>query len=92
MPRLEDWSYSAGAYGAPELGGKLMGTVYGHPRFADETFVIISRIVGITKRGLLITVGKNKYKLGKPLREYEEKFPGANERLIKRIREYFKEK
>lgn len=55
MIRFKNWFIETrvrNEFQAPELGIKvLMGNVYGHPSFADDSYIHSSQIVGIEDMG-----------------------------------------
>lgn len=83
MPELIEWSIWKGPYEAPELGFKFRGVVFDHPRFPDHASITTSRVVDFdTETEEFITTSGTRYKLGEPLEEFEEAFPGARQGLI----------
>ena len=88
MPKLTNWFITSDSnpYLAPELiTSKLVGVVTGHDAFTDGEMVVTSPIVG-SKGDLIITKSGTLYELGEVDREYENKYPGARERVLKAIK------
>lgn len=86
-PRLEKWGMRATAsiYSAPEqISYYLTGDVYGHPKYADGTFVTTSSITETNRREQTVRTRRSTYFLGEPDPEYEKLFPGAKARFFDR--------
>ncbi len=66
--RIEDWSViraNSDPYLAPERAGiKIHGAVYGHPAYADGSYIATSDVIGSTGR-TVHCVSRN-YELGSP--------------------------
>ena len=84
--RIENWAVITPVvdpYAAPEtISPSLRGQVYGHPRFDDGQWVTTSSIVGKNGKNEVITVSSSAYELGQADPQYEERFPGARDRLL----------
>jgi len=72
---MEDWSIvktTSDPYKSPEQAvPRLVGRVYKHYKFADETFIVTS-VLEIMEDNLVKTISGNIYELGQPSRQYEE--------------------
>lgn len=70
MIRLENWSmiYNPDPHSPPELkSGRLVGFVYGHPRFEDGESIVSSSIIEINvRKGTAKTYSGSEYILGRP--------------------------
>jgi len=86
---IENWAYICSLpseYSAPEQGiSRFVGNVYNHPNRPDGDCVQTSEILDYDEETDEFICLSRRYKLGKVLAEYEEKFPGAKERLISQM-------
>ncbi len=82
--RLENWVMftEADPYTAPEIiEFRLHGDVRNHQRINDADGQTISRILGRTESGRIVT-RNTVYELGDPKPDYEAQFPNAKARLL----------
>lgn len=93
MTRLENWGLVAAAnpYLPPELWGPpcLVGTVTGHPRLPDGSFIASSSIRNVREEDDVVVVttrSGTEYHLGKVNDDYEEMFPDAQRRLVEQFK------
>jgi hypothetical protein len=91
MIRLESWAFGIhynDEYTAPEAGNPVFyGKVYGHPKHADGALIRTSTVVGFSTEGKIITRSGSVYELGVVNPEYEKRFPDAQARMMKALRE-----
>ena len=81
--RLENWelSYLDNWVPVKFQNPSFSGEVYGHPKFKDGERIITGNVVGF-KDGVFKTYSGSLYSLGKVLKEYENEFPNAKERVL----------
>jgi len=84
--RLEQWSivFHGDLYKAPEQRiPRLLGAVYGHPIWPDGSLARTSPIDIVDAETETITTASGSvYELGEVDPAYEEKYPGARERIF----------
>ena len=87
---LENWAWfctNASPYTAPELlKFSLKGEVRGHPSRPNGQTITTSQVIGLGPVPNSVRTKLNSiYILGNPNAEYEAKFPGSKERLLKSL-------
>jgi hypothetical protein len=87
MPHLEKWVMlrMLGPYQAIEQAYSILaGTVTGHSKFRDGTYVETSAMRQVDKDGV-VTASGNRYTLGEPDPEYAARYPDARTRLLSAV-------
>ena len=92
--KLENWSVIGGnkidPYTPPEfITHHLVGNVFGHPKFSDNTFIKTSRIRKAEGENIIIT-NNTEYTLGEIDQKYETQFPNAKERVFNSLKKEVK--
>jgi hypothetical protein len=86
--RLEHWSLCSrplGLWRSPEdEGACLFGLVAGHPRHRNGKEVITSPVIWCSA-SRIVTRSGSEYELGSADPAYEERYPGALQRLLARL-------
>jgi len=79
--RIENWAVVS-IIDCPFTAPALRGQVFGNPRFEDGQYVFTSSIGSKSDQDEVVTMSGSVYELGQASPAYEEKFPGARDRLL----------
>ena len=72
------------------FGDSTKNYVYNHPQYKDGTYVTLSQPKSFNPSlEILTNISGNKYFLGEPLKEYNDQFPNARERMIKILKDNY---
>ena len=82
--RIENWAIviydaSGSGYTPPEFHSrKIVGNVYGHPKFENGDIITTSRIIEVINSHKIRTISGSIYELGEPDEKYLQVYPQAS--------------